>query len=339
MAANRSDTSPASIIAAPARSVTVMDTTNPYAQKGMPRRNSRFGSSRNWAYIALLQNGALIEYETRSATGSDNLTVPANNLHMILVADDLFDSIVCLQLDDRRYLVRWTKIMEKGVSRYAVHVSSTTSFEREQQTKNAPAIFNVKNHFLPPIARETRISPGTSAAAMVRASDNQTTKHAPLADKNIAIDTSGQTGPNDDSIAIQMTEDSAPPASDAQERADESDVEIKEDAAEIEPADGSKEGDDANVDIKKEAVADDEDEIVSVSSAESTPSMAAAIADEYIDDEMNVAPTDSNDPQSKIVEDGRSDDVIMTDHEQNYDSLAFNEYCQDTIECAVWVIP
>lgn len=88
------------------------------------------------------------EFVERSATGTDDLTAPGCDIHVILVAQNMFDDVVAMHLNRRHYFLQWMQIVEQGQPRHAVHVSSRESFCREQMMKEKPAVLNVRRYFV-----------------------------------------------------------------------------------------------------------------------------------------------------------------------------------------------
>lgn len=94
--------------------------------------------------------GTVISEDTaRNAIGSESLKIPKADFYILIVAKGLFDSVVSLRLNERRYYLQWRKICENNVWREAVYVQTELAFEHEQSMKTRPAICNPREYFLP----------------------------------------------------------------------------------------------------------------------------------------------------------------------------------------------
>lgn len=98
----------------------------------------------------IIEGSRFIEEQTLRATGNDDLVVPAADIYITLVADDLFKTIVCLQLNERSFYLQWRPVIEDGVPRYAVYVSTHVAFSHEQRMKDRAAILIPREYYFPP---------------------------------------------------------------------------------------------------------------------------------------------------------------------------------------------
>lgn len=109
----------------------------------------------------IIEGAVLKEDTTRNATGAGNLSAPNADIYVTIVAEKLSQSLVILQLNERRYYLQWREIIEDGVPRQAVYMQSEQSFEHDQAFKIRPAIENAKDLFVP---RSMRLPDSTMAS-------------------------------------------------------------------------------------------------------------------------------------------------------------------------------
>lgn len=94
----------------------------------------------------------LIEHTQRSPTGSSAMNAPKCHVNILLAVEDLFESMVTMEVNGQRYYLEWRVIREDGYLRQAVFVSTAYHYEWREHVVNRGVLPSWQAVFLPPRA-------------------------------------------------------------------------------------------------------------------------------------------------------------------------------------------
>lgn len=84
----------------------------------------------------IIKSGELKEKVGKAATGCRHLATPDADMHILIVAADLFDQVLALEVYNRKFYIEWSQILEDGQQRMAVYVSSDHTYAYHRRDIN-----------------------------------------------------------------------------------------------------------------------------------------------------------------------------------------------------------
>lgn len=90
----------------------------------------------------------LIENATKSATGSKTQASPAADVHVLIMADDLFAQTLALKVNDERFFIEFGDFTESGMLRKAVVVTTYYQYMYRVHGAGRELIADLRKHFM-----------------------------------------------------------------------------------------------------------------------------------------------------------------------------------------------